>query len=56
MIFGDNAQGISELKLYLEQKFRTNDLGQLRYLLGIEVERSNKGIFLPMEVCDTYAC
>ena len=34
------------MKRYLQNSFRTKDLGKLRYFLGIEVERSKEGISL----------
>ncbi|KAK3008158.1 hypothetical protein RJ639_015137 [Escallonia herrerae] len=43
---GDDCTGITSLKEFLQTKFRTKDLGQLKYFLGIEVTRSKKGIFL----------
>jgi hypothetical protein len=46
MITGDDSGGIARLKLFLQQKFHTKDLGKLKYFLGIEVARSRKGINL----------
>ena len=39
-------KGISSLKSFLQSQFHTNELGMLRYFLGIEVMRSKYGIFL----------
>ena len=36
IITGDK-QGIDDLKRYLQNSFRTKDLGKLHYFLGIEV-------------------
>jgi len=46
IIIGDNDADISDLKKLLKQKFEMKDLGELRYILGIEVIRSLKGIWL----------
>lgn len=46
IITGDDKQGIDDLKRYLQNSFRTKDLGKLRYFLGIEVARSKEGISL----------
>ena len=46
VITGDDSGGIARLKLFLQQKFHTKDLGKLKYFLGIEVARSWKGINL----------
>ena len=46
IITGDDKQGIDDLKIYLQNSIRTNDLGKLRYFLGIEVARSKEGISL----------
>ena len=46
IITGNDKQGIDDLKRYLQNSFRTKDLGKLRYLLGIEVARSKEGIKL----------
>jgi hypothetical protein len=40
VITGDDSGGNVRLKLFLQQKFHTKDLGKLRYFLGIEVARS----------------
>ncbi|XP_043697023.1 uncharacterized protein LOC122647766 [Telopea speciosissima] len=49
IITGDDSVGIAELKSYLQQKFQTNDLGKLKYFLGIEVAKSQKGVFLSQQ-------
>ena len=46
IITGDDKQSIDDLKRYLQNSFRTKDLGKLRYFLGIEVARSKEGISL----------
>ena len=46
IVTGDDKQGIDDLKRYLQNSFRTKDLGKLRYFLGIEVARSKEGISL----------
>ena len=46
IITGDDKKGIDDLKRYLQNSFRTKDMGKLRYLLGIEVARSKEGIKL----------
>ena len=44
IIITRDDKGIDDLKIYLQNSFRTKDLGKLRYFLGIEVARSKKGI------------
>jgi hypothetical protein len=46
IIIGDDEAEIGRLKQCLSNAFEVKDLGQLRYFLGIEVARSNKGIVL----------
>ena len=46
IITGDNKKGIDDLKRYLQNSFRTKDLGKLRYFLGIEVAQFKEGISL----------
>ena len=46
IITGDDKQGIDDLKRYLQNSFRTKDLGKLLYFLGIEVAQSKEGISL----------
>ncbi|EOY26419.1 Uncharacterized protein TCM_028021 [Theobroma cacao] len=41
-----SQHGIHDLKVFLQAKFQTKDLGSLKYFLGIKVTRSKKGIFL----------
>ena len=46
LITGNDAQCIADLKELLDAKFRIKDLGALKYFLGLEVARSDKGITL----------
>lgn len=46
IITGTNSNAIQNLKLSLEKEFSIKDLGRLQYFLGIEVSRSNTGIFI----------
>ena len=46
IITGDDKKCIDDLKRYLQNSFRTKDLGKLHYFLGIEVARSKEGISL----------
>ena len=46
IITGDDIQGIKELKIFLQKKFNTKDLGSLKYFLGIEIARSTRGLVL----------
>ncbi|XP_057982401.1 uncharacterized mitochondrial protein AtMg00810-like [Malania oleifera] len=46
ILVGKNLENINGLKKYLGECFKLNDLGPLKYFLGIEVARSKIGIFL----------
>ena len=46
VITGSDSKGISSLKSFLHSQIYTEDLGILRYFLGIEVMRNKHGIFL----------
>ncbi|KAL9309176.1 putative RNA-directed DNA polymerase [Arabidopsis thaliana] len=46
IITGDNKDGIDSTKTFLKSCFDIKDLGELKYFLGIEVCRSNAGLFL----------
>ena len=46
IITGDDKEEIESLKAKLFQEFEMKNLGRLKYFLGIEVLRSNKGIFI----------
>jgi hypothetical protein len=46
IITRNNDLAINQLKQFLEKKFFIKDLGKLKYVLGIEVARSKRGIFL----------
>ena len=45
IITRSDYRGISSLKSFLHNRFHTKDLGQLRYFLGVEVNRSKKEFF-----------
>ncbi|MFS8003771.1 putative RNA-directed DNA polymerase [Helianthus anomalus] len=46
IVTGDDEDGITKLKQFLQSQFQISDLGRLRYFLGIEVSRSPQGILL----------
>ena len=46
IVTGDDAQGIANLKCYLQKHLHAKDLESLRYFLDIEVARSRKEITL----------
>lgn len=46
LLCGNSMSAISALKSQLSQTFNMKDLGELRYFLGIEVDRNEDGIFL----------
>ncbi|XP_075652640.1 uncharacterized protein LOC142623058 [Castanea sativa] len=46
LIANNDIKAVEELKVFLDQKFKLKDLGNLKYFLGLEVARSKKGITL----------
>ena len=44
ILTGDNTGEVGRLKKVLATEFEVNDLGQMRYFLGMEITRSRKGI------------
>ncbi|XP_022862515.1 uncharacterized protein LOC111382708, partial [Olea europaea var. sylvestris] len=46
VITGDDADGIAQLKQFLQKRFQTKNLGKLRYFLGLEVATSQADINL----------
>ena len=46
IITGDDVEEISRLQKHLATAFEMKNLGGLKYFMGIEVARSQKGIFL----------
>ncbi|KAM2881066.1 hypothetical protein COP2_014191 [Malus domestica] len=46
LITGNDLQEMEQLKAFLLKRFRIKDLGDLKYFLGIEFVRSEKGIFM----------
>lgn len=46
IITGDDSKEIFQLQKQLSTKFKIKNLGKLKYFLGIEVVRSEQGIFL----------
>jgi hypothetical protein len=52
LITGDNKEDIHKINEYHNMKFNIKDLGQARYFLGLEIERSKDGIV----VCQRKYC
>lgn len=46
VLAGDNINEINRVKVILDRQFRINDLGPLRYFLGLEATSSTTGIVL----------
>ncbi|XP_028078312.1 uncharacterized protein LOC114280180 [Camellia sinensis] len=46
VVTGNDEEEVTHLKMLLAKEFEIKDLGSLRYFLGIEVVRSDKGIFI----------
>lgn len=46
MLIGDDQEEIQKLKNNLAREFKIKDLGDVKYLLVIEVARFQKGIFI----------
>nr|XP_023884408.1 uncharacterized protein LOC111996648 [Quercus suber] len=46
LIASNDPKAVEDLKLFLDKHFKLKDLGNLKYLLGLEVARSRKGISL----------
>ncbi|XP_031247582.1 uncharacterized protein LOC116105275 [Pistacia vera] len=44
ILTGDHEEEISNLKKFLAKEFEINDLGNLKYFLGMEITQSKKGI------------
>ena len=49
IISGNNSAALRTFKTYLSDCFHMKDLGTLKYFLGIEVARSESGLFLVKE-------
>ena len=49
VITGNDAEEMRDLKKKLSCEFDIKDLGNLKYFLGIEVLRSQKGIFISQQ-------
>lgn len=46
VLTGNASTEINHVKSFLHSTFRIKDLGNLKYFLGLEVSRTNKGIHL----------
>ena len=46
LIASNDPQSVADLKVILDKQFKLKDLGSLKYFLGLEVARSEKGISL----------
>ena len=49
IITGDDTAAIQSLQSHLSRQFQMKDLGPLRYFLGLEVARSERGILLSQQ-------
>lgn len=60
ILTGNDMKAISQAKSFLHKEFKMKDLGNLSYFLGIEVDRTDQGIFLSQkkyirDLLDQYA-
>lgn len=46
VVTSSDSKGIMSLKVFQQTQFNTKDLGTVKYILGVEVIRSKKRIFL----------
>ena len=46
VIASNDQENVDELKKFPNGRFKLKDLGNLKYFLGLEVDRSSKGIFV----------
>lgn len=46
IITGDDVEEVQRVREHLSVRFEMKELGELKHFLGLEVERSDKGIFL----------
>ena len=46
LVASNDKEQVEEFKVLLDQKFKLKDLGELKYLLGLEVARTANGISL----------
>lgn len=46
ILTGSCTNHINDFKEYLKTKFKLRDLGNLKYFLGLEIERSKSGIYI----------
>lgn len=46
IIVSDNMDAIDDLKRFLDRSFKSKDLGEINYFLGIEVSRRGEGLYL----------
>ena len=49
IFIGNEFSLIADFKVVMKSEFEMTDLGFLRYLLGIEVEKNENGIFISQE-------
>ena len=45
VVTGNDPKEKKALQIYLSREFKMKDLGHLKFFLGIEMSRSDKGIF-----------
>ena len=52
LIASNDKDKVDQFKVLLDQKFKLKDLGDLKFFLGLEVARTDKGIaLLSKKIC-----
>lgn len=46
LLAGDDLDEVTSLKIYLDDKFKIKDLGDIHYFLKLEVSRSSRGFLI----------
>ena len=54
IITRSDSKGILSLKSFLHSQFHIEDLGMLKYFLGVEVMRSKEFCYLNEKMCSIY--
>lgn len=55
LITGNSSSLLDKFLLHLKQEFAMKDLGLVHYFLGIQVETTESGLSLPIQICYGYS-